>query len=103
MSPRQFLLGSALIASCMIGCAHKPAPAPAAAPTPAAAPAPVAAPTPDPTPAPETPPAAPAAPAPECTAPTDCASKGEPAKGMQWACTDSKCAEEKKGKKKPKK
>ncbi len=103
MSFRMLLLGSTLLASslAMSGCAHKqppPADKPAAA-TPA--PAPAATPTPAPetaaaTPAPETPPAAPATPAPECTTADDCASKGTPDKGMQWACADSKCTSEKK-------
>lgn len=90
---RRILLATTLVASA--GCAHKPAatpaqPAPAAAATatePAATPAPAAE---------TTPPPAPTPPAPECSAPTDCASKGDAAEGMQWACTDGKCTEEKK-------
>lgn len=106
MSLRALMLGTALVASSLIGCAHKSPPPPETkAPAAAAAPTPTPAPTPaaeTPTPAPEAPPTPPP---PECTAATDCEAKGAPSKGMQWACTDSKCAEEKKpaGKKKSKK
>lgn len=108
MSLRRFLLTSAFVTSGLIGCAHKPATPPddkpaAAAPAPAA-PAPAPAETPAPTPAPAaeavtTPPA----PTPECTSASDCDAKGAASEGNQWACTDSKCTEEKKpahGKKK---
>jgi hypothetical protein len=47
----------------------------------------------------EAPPDAPSeSPPPECTVAADCAAKGPPAKGKVWACADSKCVQEKKGK-----
>ena len=103
MSLRRFLLGSALSVTCLLGCAHNKAAKPAPPPAEPAA----TAPAPTPPPAAETPPPAaetpaPAAPAPECTAPEDCSSKGAAAKSNQWACTDGKCVEEKKSKKKKK-